>query len=510
MASPVPKVLEDRSFWEKVNPFNDENVKRSMGAAMNAPAPALPVVNPAAATSPVKLDLDPAASGPARPPLVVPPAAPATPPRNAALDLVNPLGKPADTPPAAASSTPTSTATPPATTSNTSTPTTIPMTEQTQTTVSGTQHDPAAVKKLERAQADVQAQVLEGAKVGAAKAAEIATVRKESLRHQQELDAKAAKDELAQQARVDGALRDQQNMLTDLSKSKKDPQRLWKEKGAFAQFAAAISVALGAAGAALAGGRNTAYDIVNSAIERDLDAQESEIQVKRDRVNMQGNVIAQLRASGADDRTARSLLRQHHLEAAASQIEAKAATSPADVQQNAVMTVKQLREKAAAEAEERKKTTITSTKAKAPAYSPADQRKFTEEQKRTFVPDAGGFALSEAQASKMNEFAAAHNSVLGDVVALKALVDKHGNESLPTQAKAQMVQLKNRIITAMNKEAGLGAMSGSDRELIEGQIADPTALFARGAKTSERLGALIETFNRAKLNTYQAYGLAPK
>lgn len=53
-----------------------------------------------------------------------------------------------------------------------------------------------------------------------------------------------------------------------------DPNHLWKEKGAFAQFAAAISMGLGSFGASLTGGPNFAMQIIDNAINRDIRAQE--------------------------------------------------------------------------------------------------------------------------------------------------------------------------------------------------------------------------------------------
>lgn len=468
MAAELPKALES-DWWDKmiapgtVGGMFAEGTKK-VGDFLETPPPTptpAPVVAPAPAPAPAAAPLAAAAPPPVTPKTVAPPMA-------------------------------------------------IPMAEHTQTTTGQVLHDPTAVKRLQGAEADVQAAVLEGAKTGAAKAAEMATVREQSIAHQKELDAQAANDELVQQNRIEGAVIEQRKMLDDLSKSKKDPDRIWKERGTGARIAAAIGMALGAFGAALTGGRNGAMDIVNSAIDRDLDAQESEIQVKRDKINIQGNLIAQIRQSGVDERSARSMARQHYLEQTAATLESKAAASPADVQQNAVMTVAQLREKAEAEAEQRKQITTQTVKAKAPAYSPMDLQKMNEEERKRFVPDAGGLALDAGQAAKMNEYAAAHNKIVGKIQALQALVDKHGNETFPTTAKAEMVQLFNGITTDMNKEAGLGAMSGSDRELIQGQIADPTKFWARGVTTSKLLGALLNTFGEAKLHTYQAYGLAAK
>jgi hypothetical protein len=66
--------------------------------------------------------------------------------------------------------------------------------------------------------------------------------------------------------------------LAKLSAAKVDPRRLFTTGG---KIGAAIAMALGSFGAALAGGRNTAFDIIQATIQRDISAQESAIAKQR-------------------------------------------------------------------------------------------------------------------------------------------------------------------------------------------------------------------------------------
>ena len=56
-----------------------------------------------------------------------------------------------------------------------------------------------------------------------------------------------------------------------------DPNHLWKERGVGAQIGAAIAMGLGAFGAALTGGPNTAQQIIDKAMDRDLESQAKNI-----------------------------------------------------------------------------------------------------------------------------------------------------------------------------------------------------------------------------------------
>jgi hypothetical protein len=67
-----------------------------------------------------------------------------------------------------------------------------------------------------------------------------------------------------------------------LSKQAIDPNRFWANQSTGAKIGAVIGAMLGGFGAAASGGRNTAVEIINSAVERDIKAQEMAFQAARD------------------------------------------------------------------------------------------------------------------------------------------------------------------------------------------------------------------------------------
>jgi hypothetical protein len=116
-------------------------------------------------------------------------------------------------------------------------------------------------------------------------------------------------------------------LADDYQSKSVDPDRVFKEKGAASRVGAVISVALGSIGQSLLGGRNVALDIINSMIERDIDAQRAEMHKLGERVNMQNNTIAQMRALGADADQADDLARVTRYQAVENKIKTIAAQS---------------------------------------------------------------------------------------------------------------------------------------------------------------------------------------
>lgn len=113
------------------------------------------------------------------------------------------------------------------------------------------------------------------------------------LDHQQqqfEIDKQVANETRAQVA-------DYKKMQTDYANAHIDPNRLMQGGRG---ILAAIGVALGGGGAAMAGQPNYALQTLNNAIERDVDAQEKEIGRKKDLLASQSDLITMTRQKYAD------------------------------------------------------------------------------------------------------------------------------------------------------------------------------------------------------------------
>jgi hypothetical protein len=91
-----------------------------------------------------------------------------------------------------------------------------------------------------------------------------------------------------------------------------DPNRLFKQQGAGATFLATLGVALAEVGRALTGGqRNVALEIVQHAIDRDVEAQKNEVWRLRDDVAAKKNMYGMMREAHQDERLAEAQTRKN-------------------------------------------------------------------------------------------------------------------------------------------------------------------------------------------------------
>ena len=90
-----------------------------------------------------------------------------------------------------------------------------------------------------------------------------------------------------------------------------DPKRFYKNTGA--ALASAIAVALGEFGSKLAGGSNTALSIINRAVDRDIDAQKTELQNLKYGASASGNAYKRLLDRHGDAEKAERLAREQAL-----------------------------------------------------------------------------------------------------------------------------------------------------------------------------------------------------
>lgn len=115
--------------------------------------------------------------------------------------------------------------------------------------------------------------------------------RKAAAVHHDRMDQETRKYEADIQAVREGAI---------------DPDHYWKERGTGAQILGAIAMALGGFVQGYhRGGPNAAADIINRAIDRDIDAQAKALANKREAASMQRGLFGELQAKYGDDQRAR-------------------------------------------------------------------------------------------------------------------------------------------------------------------------------------------------------------
>jgi hypothetical protein len=129
----------------------------------------------------------------------------------------------------------------------------------------------------------------------------------QALESQETLLAAEVQKERIRQTRVDQAGQQLQNSLDALSSTKIDPNAWYGRLDTGSQISAGLAIALGAVGQAMMGSANNpAMDIINRAIDRDIDAQKANLDTKKAAAQTAGSIYSQMRDQFHDERTASS------------------------------------------------------------------------------------------------------------------------------------------------------------------------------------------------------------
>ncbi len=133
-----------------------------------------------------------------------------------------------------------------------------------------------------------------------------------------------------------------------VAQARLDPGDWFRDQGAFGMIGSVIAVALGAVGSAIAGTEgNAALDTINAAIDRDLEAQRSEMDAASSAADLEGNMLAQVGQDFDDREAARQAARASMLDQAALELQAHTADLASD---EAVVNAEALREQLASAA----------------------------------------------------------------------------------------------------------------------------------------------------------------
>lgn len=167
--------------------------------------------------------------------------------------------------------------------------------------------------------------------------------REEALRKISEIDAQRAaiqaeareqalgeynkmiSEQTEREQRISGQLEEKlaahSQAVADYMNTKVDPNNYWANASTGAKIMAALGVVLGAMGSKATGGRNVALDIINNAIDRDMEAQKIQLDKMGRRASMMENEYAMARNHFSDTISQDLAARKTLLEKAQMQIE---------------------------------------------------------------------------------------------------------------------------------------------------------------------------------------------
>lgn len=134
-------------------------------------------------------------------------------------------------------------------------------------------------------------------------------------------DAQIRADRDAGQRALDELNARRQAKLAEIEAGAIDPGKFWKERSTGNTIGAALAVAFGAVGSALAGGKNMGLEQIEKAIDRDLDAQEKNLDKKKWEAGQLGALYAAEKERLGDKLAARNEAKIAALSMAARQAE---------------------------------------------------------------------------------------------------------------------------------------------------------------------------------------------
>lgn len=213
------------------------------------------------------------------------------------------------------------------------------------------------------------------------RAGEIAALAKEDYANRKrEIQEQAYVEERALAKRVDDEvmrrISEYDIHREELAKKQVDPEQYQKSLTGGQRFANFLAIALGGIGQAFGGGRNNALDMINADIERNIIAQEKNIDNGRRGLEAEQNQLAQYVKIMGDRQAAKKALRADLLEEAQSRLDMFLARNEQQlVQANGAQLRAGIQEKVASN----RKEMIADTRSAAAAQIAAQDKRFQQE-----------------------------------------------------------------------------------------------------------------------------------
>lgn len=315
-----------------------------------------------------------------------------------------------------------------------------------------------------------------------------------------------------------------------------DPERLFKKKGTGAKFLAAIAAGLGAYASAMTGTRNFALDIINSAIDDDIEAQKTEIAQAAGAITEQRNLLNDLIRKGMSDTEAEAAARAIMLQRAEQMLEQRLALiqksdvkGRGDLMRQQLQNEKLLKMEQLKQAAAPKKTVVTTEEMKPSLSAQLKQTELLEEAKEKgkskgkkgdtgltpkeerelSVPGYLGFAPTEAEAKQARAAVSDGEALMGLLDDLIEQREKYGLAlTSPTARRLGQGLAKDaQLLFKGDAFAALGVLAGPDMDIINAVIPEDPAAFSYGVK--EQYQAVKERVERRLNIKLKAMGLTP-
>ena len=368
--------------------------------------------------------------------------------------------------------------------------------------IQGTSPQDALNQAMEPAMAGFNMQaagIRAAAKAGSDKAAEEAAYLERIRKEDEDRIKTADANQAARQAKLDEAFQKLDQSANDLASKRVDPERYWANKTTGDKVMAGIGLFFGAFGQ----GGNKAVSVISDAIDRDINAQKSDIQTAKDVYTARQGIYSDMFATYKDRRVAEEASRAAYLENAQLEVKRIAAKyAGPETQAKAQMLLGELEQKKQAARAEFAKLVMGSM----PVTADANPEALKPEQRERFVPGYG-LALTKEDATKLKDHTAQAASTKGNLsrlLQIGAMGGKSSDLGLRNEAQTLVSILKGQLRTPV---VGPGAVSESEWKLLDEIVADPTKLWSLDGSNRKRLETIMQYVDRQTASMVRSAGL---
>jgi hypothetical protein len=315
-----------------------------------------------------------------------------------------------------------------------------------------------------------------------------------------------------------------------ISKQKIDPEAIWKEKGDGAKFLAGIGIALGAFGAARNGGQNAALSIVQDSINKNIDAQQSNIANQREGLKAKTGLYGMMLDRFKDRDMALGASKAALYEQA--ELKAKEWAARNGIDQSSAQYQGLMQGLAEQKIEQMNKINGVIESRYAPARSVSGgggPKPLSVEQKmsilkgahemgkegkadgpkaETWVPAAGGYARDAVTAHKLNTMTESAKQIESNTRRILELKTGSTYTGPLSDARAESSVLESQNASLWKEVMNLGVMSDSDRKLVA-PLTGEGALDWTSVGGEKKLRTALEVVRKMPETAYKVHGVTP-
>lgn len=293
--------------------------------------------------------------------------------------------------------------------------------------------------------------------------------------------------------------------------NKLKPKDYWDDKSNGTKVAAALAIAFGGYASAMTGGPNTALQIINGAIDRDIALQKEKYQRAKERGASISNKYSDLLAKNHDELTTIQMMRKDYydrIKAQADLMQTKADTDKkrAEIGKISIETNALAQEALRKATEQQALMAITSgdggeirNKINPLLLSKENQERFIQD------PTFGGLAYTKEDRAEVNKSLVSYKGVthlLDVLLDIAKTPGKSLNPELWKKAEIAATALRGQL---RNEIVGPGAVTEYEHKILSGIVADPTKIASFDILNIAKLQALKDKVRNNMDNVASTY-----